>query len=605
MTDHLKKLYRLFGRADKLKMAGLFVLMLIASLIDAISVSAIPALVAILADGGSVLEDERFTAVWDYFGIEDEGELVLFGSLFLVGAFLLKNTYLAFYKYVSTIFIFRKYAQLGDRLFTSYLEAPYAYHLNRNSAQLLRNVTQETQHLVLNFLFPLLKLALHLSLIVTVTIFLLIFVDFFITFLILLVLGGGSILFMRILRDRIQKYGKQEQDYRSRMIQSVNEGIGGLKDARVMGRTRFFGDKFRFNIRKTTKAAGFRDFVEQLTIPLIETIAVTGVLLIALLLFWQGQSLQAIIPSLTLMAAATARLMPAFRIVVQHYTKVRYYSYVTDPVYDDLTEMDRLRSEVNESPETGKLKMDRAITLEDVSYYYPGSGETAIDRVSLTIHQGEAVGIVGPSGAGKTTIVDLLLGLLNPSNGAVLVDGKNIRHRLRNWQQNVGYVPQTIFLSDTTIRRNIAFGLPDENIDEEKLKNAIGAAQLEEFMSQLPEGLDTKIGERGVRLSGGQRQRIGVARALYNNPQVLVMDEATSALDTGTERLVVSAIEQLRGDRTIITIAHRLSTVRKADRLFYLENGSLKATGNYNDLIQTLPEFRNLAVGEPVDDSDA
>ncbi|MEX2601419.1 MAG: ABC transporter ATP-binding protein [Balneolaceae bacterium] len=599
MLEHIRKLYWLFDRRDKLKIIGLFFLMMIASIIDAISVSAIPALVAILADGEAVLEDERFLRVWELAGVEEPTDLIVFGSIFLVTAFLLKNGYLAFYKYISTVFIFKKYAQLGDRLFARYMDAPYSYHLNRNSAQLLRNVTQETQLLVLNFLFPMLKLLLHLSVIIMVTVLLLIFVDFMITGIILVVLGGGSLLFMRVLKKHIKKYGREEQDYRSLMIQSVNEGIGGLKDAKVSGRTGFFRNRFRASIRKTTKASGFREFIEQLTIPMVETIAVVGVLFIALLMVWQGQTLQAIIPALTMLAAATARLMPAFRIVVQHYTKIRYYSYVVDPVYDDLQEISRLNRSEQSPGDEKKLPHNKAITFNNVRYRYPESDEYAIDGISLTIKKGEAVAFVGPSGAGKTTIVDLLLGLLQPQDGSIEVDGMDIREHRFGWQQNVGYIPQFIYLSDTTIRGNIAFGLPEGQIREELLWDALRAAQLESFIEQLPDGLDTIIGERGVRLSGGQRQRIGIARALYHNPEVLVMDEATSALDNQTERLVVSAIEGLRGDRTLITIAHRLTTVRNSDRLFYLEDGILCDSGTYNELEERLPQFRLMTTVEP------
>ena len=594
MRTHLIKLFYLFAKKDRIKLVGLFVMMIIASLFEVLSIGAIPALVGILADADEVLADERFAWAWELFNIEDARQLLIFGSVFLICSFLLKNGYVAIYKYILTRFIYKRYAYFGDQLFNKYLHAPYEFHLGRNSAQLLRNVTQETQLLIKQFLMPLLKMMLDVIVIIAVFLFLLFF-EPIITLVVFGILGGASLGFLRLLRSNISKYGKQEQTFRGRMIQSVNEGIGGLKVAKVTGRLGFFRDQFKSDIGKTANASRFREFMSQLTLPLIETIAVIGMLLIALVLMWQGRTLETIIPLLTLFGAATARLMPAFRQAVKRYTNVSYYSYVVNPIYDDINDITIADEASGQDKPSQKVELQTGITFKDVSFRYPEAETFALNSINLEINKGQAIGFVGPSGAGKTTIADVLLGLLEPQRGAILVDGKDIRENMAGWQRNIGYIPQFIYLSDSSIKRNIAFGIPEEQIDEEQLWYAIKAAQIEQLVKKLPEGPDSQIGEQGVKLSGGQRQRIGIARALYHNPQVLIMDEATSALDTNTERMIVSAIEAQAGKRTIITIAHRLSTVRNADKLFYLEDGKLQSSGTYDELKQNNEAFRKMA----------
>jgi len=513
----------------------------------------------------------------------------------VLGAFVLKNSFMVFYKYFSTSFIFGLYTRLGDKLFRTYMHAPYTFHLGRNSSRLLRNVTQETQLLVVQFLFPFLKFLMDIG-IVSGILILLLLVEPVMTFIVFGVLGGGSMLFMRILRSRIKKYGKQEQQYRGEMIQSVNEGLGGLKDVKVMSRTPFFTEKFRSDLSKTSNAFRFKEFIGQIIIPSVETFAVLGMLAIALFLLWQGRDLQSIIPLLALFITATARLMPAFKKTIQHYTILKYHSYVVDPVYDDLTYVESEEGAQADGTEIQPLEWKDKMEFRDVSYSYPESdGEKALDEVNLTIKKGEVIGFVGSSGAGKTTIVDVLLGLLKPDSGSVYADGKDIFSHLKAWQRNVGYIPQGIFLSDATIRENIAFGIPPELIDEERIRSAVKSAYMEEYVNQLPKGLDTVIGEAGVRLSGGQRQRIGIARALYHDPEILIMDEATSALDNQTERYVMESVEQLKKERTIIMIAHRLSTVRNADKLFLMNRGRIEASGTYDQLLAKSGKFRELA----------
>ncbi|MEX0929736.1 MAG: ATP-binding cassette domain-containing protein, partial [Balneolales bacterium] len=320
--------------------------------------------------------------------------------------------------------------------------------------------------------------------------------------------------------------------------------------------------------------------------------------LIALILVLQGRAVQSIIPILTLFAVAVVRLMPAFRDVVGNYTNIRFNIFAVDPVFDDLKELERERSAIhlNGTRKPSPLTLKNSIKIEDLHYKYPNSEAQALNGIDLEIPKGSAIAFVGASGAGKTTIVDVLLGLLPPTRGVIKVDGRDIRTNLRAWQSNIGYIPQFIYLSDDTIKRNIAFGLEDDEIEDYKLDNAIKAAQLDRLVQNLPKGYNSVIGERGIMLSGGQRQRIGIARALYHNPEVLVMDEATSALDNVTEKYIIQALEKLRGDRTMIMIAHRLTTVRNCDVLYFMKDGVIEASGSHAELLERSSDFKLMAV---------
>lgn len=594
MIQYLRKVYRLLDYKEKVKVAILIFLMSIAAVLEVLSVVSIPSLVDILNDPERVISDERFTFLWEFLGIDDNRSLLIFGAVFVLVAFVLKNVFLVFYKYISTKFIFGLYSRLGDRLFQTYMDAPYTFHLGRNSAELLRNVTQETQLLIVQFLFPFLKFIMDIAIIGGILL-LLLYVDPIMTVIVFAVLGGGSMLFMRSLRGLIKKYGLQEQEYRGKMIQSVNEGLGGLKDVKVMRRTGFFKDRFQHDLRKTSNSYRFKEFISQIIIPSVETFAVIGMLLMALFLMVQGRGLESILSVLVLFVVATARLMPAFKKAVNHFTVIKYHGYVVDPVYDDLTNIRQKIKEEEDFQDADPLPLKNEIAFDKVTYHYPDSDEKALNEISLKIKKNQTVAFVGSSGAGKTTIVDVLLGLLKPKSGAVQVDGVDIYSRLASWQKNVGYIPQFIYLSDDSIRKNIAFGIPDSLIDDQKIEKAMRSAQLHEFVDKMPDGVDTVIGEGGVRLSGGQRQRIGIARALYHEPNVLIMDEATSALDNETERNVMAAVDKLKEGRTIIIIAHRLTTVRNADHLFLLSEGQLAAEGTYDDLLEKSETFKSMA----------
>lgn len=571
-------------------------LMFIAAVLEVVGISMIPAFVAIVADPEKVMQVSWLQAVFEHLQITSERDLLLWGSVALLGIFLIKSAYIITFNYFESYFIFRRRYTISHRLMRAYMQAPYVFHLQRNTAELYRNISHEVEVLINNVVSTMLRMTREAVMASAILIFLFV-MEPLITLLIigLSILGPG--VFILLNKKKMKAYGAEEQERRSHMIKALHQGLGGIKDARVLNRENEFIEKFRVETYRSTMLKAYIKFIQQVPRPVVETTAVLGMLMVAVLLLWQDRSMAAIIPTLTLFAMATVRMMPSIQEIVTIYTGLRYNLVAIDPIYNDLKELEKFNAAFNADRKKKEiLPFEDEITIERLSYHYPNSAEKAINDISLSIKKGEAVAFVGASGAGKTTIVDVLLGLLEPAQGRICVDGKNIADNLSAWQRNVGYIPQTIYLADETLRANVAFGLPEEEIDDVKVMDAIRLSQLETLVERLPFGLETVVGEHGTRLSGGQRQRLGIARALYHNPKVLVMDEATSALDNITEKQIIKAIESLKGDHTLIMIAHRLTTVKNCDKLYFMEEGAIVQEGSYHNLVESNLKFREMAL---------
>jgi ATP-binding cassette subfamily C protein len=592
----LKKLFYILPKGDAVKLFVLFVLMLVAAALEVAGIGMIPAFVAIVADPDRVMSTEWLQPLIEMLGIGNAQDLLIWGSVVLVGIFIIKSIYIITFNYFEARFIFNRRYTISYRLMQSYMQAPYTFHLQRNTSELLRNISQEINVLINNVITNILMMGREG--VVTLAILTFLFsMEPLITMLVILLSGFGAGTFILLNKKKMKEYGEEEQERRAEMIKAVNQGLGGIKEARVLNREDEFIDKFRIEAFKSTRLMAYLRFIQQIPRPVVETTAVLGMLMIAVLLVWQDRSMGAIIPILTLFAMATVRLMPSVQQLVSMYTRLRYNIVSLDPVYDDLKELAAFNTEFKKDRrKNNQLKLNDCIKINNISYHYPDSEVQALENISLTVPKGKAVGFVGSSGAGKTTIVDLILGLLEPDKGEILIDGVDIQQNLSAWQKNMGYIPQSIYLADETLRSNIAFGIPKEEIDDSKVLNAVKLAQLGTLIEQLPDGLETIIGENGTRLSGGQRQRVGIARALYHAPDVLVMDEATSALDNITEKQITNAIESLKGERTLIMIAHRLSTVKNCDMLYFMEEGKIVEQGTYEDLVHSNIRFREMAL---------
>jgi ATP-binding cassette, subfamily B, bacterial PglK len=594
VKQSLRKLYQLFSRREKIKAAGLFVLMTMSALAEMVGIGAVPAFILIVASPYKVMTHPISGAIVGWLGIETDRQLLVVGSVGLIAFFLLKGFLVSVINYVRIRFVQHKYIDLSGRLFASYMLAPYAFHLNRNTSELLRNLMSETSLVVNQVFMPLMTLVLNLVTMLFILALLMAVQPLF-TLFALSGLGGVTYLLMKAVEKKMGSYGRQEMLHRQVSNKAVMEGLAGVKDARVMGRENNFVSRFKDSNWMRAKAQFFKDMVNSLQRPLFETITVMGVLGLALILTVKDESIEGIVAVLALFAAATYRLMPTFRDLLGSINTLQYHIASVNPVYDDIMLLRHSLKERHTSPDKAPMPFNNHITIDKVSYSYPGTNVKVLDNISVQIQSGTAIALVGESGAGKTTLVDALLGLLEIQEGSILVDGVDIRTDSRAWQMNIGYIPQVIYLTDDTLKRNVAFGLDDNDIDDDKFWQAVKAARLEELTDKLADREHTVIGERGIRLSGGQRQRVGIARALYHNPTLLIMDEGTSALDNITERYVIDAIERLKGDRTIVMIAHRLTTVKNCDVICLMENGKITDMGSYGELLQRNARFREMA----------
>lgn len=569
LRELVQKLAFLLSPRERWQAVALFGLMLGGTLLELVGVGAIPAFVTLLSDPTGLDRFPQAGRFLERLGATMPERLVMVGAAALFILFAVKNLYLVLQSWATARYALDRQVGIARRLLRRYLTSPYTFHLQRNSAELLRNSNQDAMEVVGSGLMPLLTLAKE-ALTVGAVLLLLLWVEPVTSAVAFGVLGGTTVLFLRVMRRRTLALGQQMHESRLEMIRAVNEGLGGIKVTRVLGREDDFFDAFAGASDRYAHAGRVRQVLGEVPRLFLETAGIAGLLGVAALLTAQGRPAQALIPTLTLLAVAVVRMIPSFNQITSALSGIRYGRSAVDAVYQDL-----VAPEVRQSAET-ELTFRDAIQLECVSYQYPNAADPSLQGVTLTVRRGEAIGLIGPTGSGKTTLVDVVLGLLAPTEGRLTVDGQDVAGRERAWQRQIGYVPQEIYLTDDTIRRNVAFGIAPDAIDDAAVRWAIEAAQAQEFVERLPEGLNTIVGERGVRLSGGQRQRLGIARALYHEPAVLIFDEATSALDTETEAAVMEAVEHLHGSRTILMIAHRLTTVEGCDRVVQLVRGEIR-----------------------------
>lgn len=593
MREILRQLSYLLDSREKRNGFILLGIMMTGALFEVVGVGAIPAFIGVIAIPEKLLENDTVRVVYDALGVGSPREMVLWAALGLILVFLIKNTYLGFLAYIRARYTSHRQATISNRLFRAYLHSPYTFHLQRNTAELLRNTSMEAVSIANGVVIPLVSIVMEGM--VLILIFILLFaIEPLLTLVTFAVFGALAYVYWRMTREKIREYATEEQRYRTQGLQAVNQGIGGFKDARILGREDYFLRSYVESSQYKAEAAQFKTFIQATPRLFLETVAILGLLGVTSVFVVQGRDLDTIVPTLALLAVAVVRMMPSFTKITGSISTLQWGTRNLNVVYQDLVELDALRREDVEGSDEA-VEFESEIRLESLDYQYPGQEGNALRDISLTIPKNAAVGFVGPSGAGKTTVVDVLLGLLDPTGGRILVDATDVHNRMSAWQRKIGYIPQQIYLTDDTVRRNVAFGRDDEEIDENDVWAALDAAQLRELVESLPDGLDTEVGEQGIRLSGGQRQRIGIARALYHRPEVLVMDEATSALDNRTEQQFVEALEQLQSDHTLVVIAHRLSTVRNCDTLFMLDQGRLVAEGSYDELMATSEAFRKMA----------
>ena len=573
------KIRQLLTREQRRSALALAGLMMVGMVLETFGVGlVIPVLGLLTADDVAAsypLVGKLFAAA----GLHSREQMVAAAVLALAGIYAIKTLFLGVLAWRQSSFAYATQASLSQRLFAGYLMQPWAFHLQRNSAQLIRNATVEINQFTTNSLQPVLLLLTETLVVIGISA-LLLMVEPIGALVVVSTLGLAAWLFQRTTREHILRWGKARQFHEGQRIQHLQQGLGGAKDVKLLGREADFLSLYREHSANASRVASHQNTLKQLPRLWMELLAVSGLAVLVLVMLARGRPMDALLPTLGVFAAAAFRLMPSASRLLAAVQSIRY----TRPVVDTLHREILLIEDAAQPTQSQPTPFEHSIALENVSFRYPGAAAPALDRINLVIRQGSSVGFIGGSGAGKSTLVDVILGLLTPAEGQVTVDGRNIQADLRGWQDCIGYVPQSIFLTDDTLRRNVAFGIADADIDDAAVARAIRSAQLVEFVGTLPDGLKTVVGERGVRLSGGQRQRIGIARALYHDPPVLVLDEATSALDTLTEQGVMDAVNALQGSKTILIVAHRLSTVSRCDQIYRMMDGKLAAQ---DELIQT------------------
>ncbi|MCG5534227.1 ABC transporter ATP-binding protein/permease [Halorhodospira sp. 9621] len=597
----LKKLLSLLSRQEKRRGALVLGMVVVMALLETAGVASVMPFLSVLGNPEAVETNPVLNQLYVGLGFESvDTFLMALGA----GAFALIVFSAAFRSL--TIYAMNRWAwmrmhSLSERLLETYLRQPYAYFLNRHSGDMGKSILTETQQLQEQVIRPGLH-ALAYGIVVISIITLLVVIDPVLAVSVAVVLGSMYALIYWGVRGFLDRIGRDRVRANQERFQAAGEALGGIKDIKLLGRehaylSRFRGPSIRFARHQATSQT-----LSQVPKFFIEAVAFGGIIALTLVLMAThggatGGGLGEVLPVLGLYAFAGYRMLPAAQHVYQGLAKLRFGGGAVDAVYDDLHRRQAL-AEIRKQP-LAPLVPQHEVALENGHYTYPNATAPALQGIDLQIPVGSSVGLVGSTGAGKTTLVDVILGLLRPTEGAITVDGEPVTDtNLRAWQQALGYVPQEIFLTDASVAENIALGVPPERIDHKQVERCACMAQLHDFVvHEMPQQYETVVGERGVRLSGGQRQRIGIARALYHDPSVLIFDEATSALDNVTEQAVMEAIDALHHQKTIILIAHRLSTVRNCDQVMLLEKGQITAAGGFEELQGQSERFRKMAAG--------
>ncbi|MBT8403999.1 MAG: ABC transporter ATP-binding protein/permease [Gemmatimonadetes bacterium] len=589
----LGKTLALLSPRERVTGGMVLVLLLVQAVLETAGVASVMPFLAVLGNPGLV--ESNFALAWAYdFGAFENTDDFLF-ALGIAAFGLIVFT--AFFRICTTYAIARwtqmRRFSLGSRLLDVYLRQPYEFFLNRNSADLSKSILSESDLVVGSVLRPAMD-TLAYALVALAIVVLLLLTDPTLALIITALLAVGYGLIYASVRGLLGRRGEDRLNANRERFTAATEALGGIKDLKVLGREQAY--LWRFNDPAYRLAEHNTLWLALQSAPryLVEAIGFGGVLALALFLMGTGADLGTILPVLGLYTFAGYRLLPAAQNIYSGVSSLRFGLPSVDELYSDMKDRGATARPV--APADRALGLDRELRFDNVAFRYPGTDEDTLHDMDVAVPARSSLAFVGQTGAGKTTAVDLLLGLLRPTQGQILVDGKPLTDdNLRAWQSSLGYVPQSIYLADAAVRENIAFGVPRGRIDDEAVERAARVANIHDFIMTLPEGYDTEVGERGVRMSGGQRQRVGIARALYHDPPVLVLDEATSALDTATERAIMESVEKLSGHKTIIMIAHRMSTVEGCDRIVLLEDGHAVGVGTFEELRERNPAFRKLA----------
>ena len=569
----IKKINYVLDRRQKINLCILLVIIFIGAFVELLGVSAIMPLINVAMNPETIDEKWYFVLIRKYTGITDANQMILFLAVLLIVIYILKNVYVMVMYSLQYRFVFNNQQRLSVRMMKSYMQQDYLFHVSKNVAEFQRNITSDVNGfftIVLNVLQFLAEFSV--SAILVIFLFIQDWVSTVaVAVLVFLFLGFFTIFFRKVL----VKIGEQSRQANVLVTKWLFQAFSGIKEIKVANKESFFISNYNRHYKDCVRVQRQQSILTYLPKPVMETVCICSLMLAMIIKIAVVKSdIVSFVTTLSVFAVAAFRMLPSFNKITGYISGMMFNKPAIDSVYRDLKEIEQLMEQKTaEHEDTIKVMLHSSIRLNNVSFRYPESDKWILKNASLEITKNTSVALIGASGAGKTTAADLMLGILQPPEGTVTIDGTDLRKCMKSWHEDIGYIPQVIYLMDDNIRANIAFGIPDAEIDDDTIQKALREAQLDQFVNSLPNGLDTLIGDRGVKLSGGQRQRIGIARALYRNPNVLVLDEATSALDSDTEKEVMEAIDGLHGTRTLIVIAHRLSTIKKCDKIFEVGGG--------------------------------
>lgn len=577
MRKIFRQLMDILSSKQKRQMIGIIFMMLIGGILESLGISLIAPVMTVVMDEEAIDKKEYLRILYYGIGFEDTTHFAAAILAVLIVVFIVKNVFLFFLNKVQLRFVYTNQFSTSQRMMVNFINRPYEYYLNADTAIIQRMITSDVINmygLILNML------QLISEVIVFVCLVAILFIqDAVMTTFIASILIATLLIIKYFIKPVMKRSGEENQNFYSGLFKWISESVMGIKEIKIASKEGYFIDEYSKCGEGYVKAVQRYNLFTATPRLLIETVSICGMIGYILVVMLGGISMVDLVPRLTVLAMAASRLLPSANRINNYQTSIAYFEPFIDNVYNNLreeihdTKIKYDPTAYTRSRDAVKMPVKELIELKNIKYHYPGSDSYVLNDANMTIPVGKSVGIVGTSGAGKTTIVDVMLGLLGTEEGDVLADGVNVKENYQGWLKNIGYIPQTIFMIDSTIRKNVAFGIKDEDIDDAKVWQALREASLDEYVRSLPEGLDTTIGERGIRLSGGQRQRIGIARALFEDPEVLVLDEATSALDGETEKAIMDSINSLHGRKTLIIIAHRLQTIDKCDMVYRIEDG--------------------------------
>lgn len=585
-----KFLYVFSGRQRQLLV--LLIIFLISSLLEAFGIGMIGAFLNLASAPEKIKKTSIINEIYHYLNPGSDGEFIALLGIFIVGIFIAKSIAFFLGKAYTFKTLMNQRATIQERLFDVYLLAPYEFHLGRNTSDFINKISSETFRFTNLFAVPFVELFSHGIVILSLVILMTVTDKILLVFS--LIILAPAILIVALLSKRLRAWGKKSSLSKQKTIKTINHGLGGLKETRIIGCEEHFRQELKKSVSDQAHVETLFRSSQFLPRALIEALLV--VVVVGFVCFSQlflQEDFQSAVSTMGVFALASFRLVPSASQLSNCLSKLRNSSYTLDILHLDLKEAGSVNLSSEPYNKNKKynivqkktLDFSETIDLKEVFYRYPTAQTSSLNGISMSIRRGSSIGIIGKSGAGKTTLVDVLLALLMPESGDILVDGRSIYENLQGWKQLIGYIPQSIYLLDDTVENNIAYGVSSEHIDKSRLSYAIHAAQLDGLIQDLENGVKTRIGERGVRLSGGQRQRIGIARALYHQREILVLDEATSALDSETEKLISDSIQALSGSKTLIIIAHRLTTIEHCDFICVLEKGRVVRAGNYQEVV--------------------